>query len=69
MSIQEEIWFLYNEHLEYTRQYLWYQESKFSIFPGVKSKVEAERYRYLSNYYFQKLVEKCRHLMASNGIG
>jgi len=51
---------LYKEHLEYTRLFLWYQESKFSFFTGKASKVEAERYKYLSEYYFDKLKELVR---------
>jgi hypothetical protein len=59
----EEVYFFYQEHLEYTRLYLWYQDSKFSLFTGKANKVEAERYRYLSNYYWQKAVDKARKVV------
>jgi hypothetical protein len=59
----EELYFFYQEHLEYTRLYLWYQESPFSLFRGKASKVDAERYRYLSNFYWQKAVEKARQMI------
>jgi hypothetical protein len=59
----EELYFFYQEHLEYTRLYLWYQDSKFSYFTGKANKVEAERYRYLSNFYWQKAVEQARKMI------
>ncbi len=61
-SLLEEFAIVYTEHLDYTRLYLWYQDSKFSVFPGKSSKVEADRYKYLSNYYFQKAVEVARKM-------
>jgi len=59
----EELFFLYQEHLENTRLYLWFQESKHSLFTTQKNKVEAERYRYLSNYFLQKAVEQARKMV------
>ncbi len=59
----EELFFLYSEYLEYSRLHLWFQESKFSIFQDKKSKKEAEQYRYLSNYYWEKAVAKARSMM------
>lgn len=64
-NMNDDLFFLYEEHLEYTRKYLWFQGSKFSYFKGKESKVEAERYLYLSHYYFQKAVAKARQMMAS----
>ena len=60
--MNDEIFFAYKEHLEYTRLFLWYQESKFSFFKGKHSKVEAERYKYLSNYHFDQLVKLVRKM-------
>ena len=60
--MDDEIFFLYKEHLEYTRMFLWYQDSKFSFFKGKASKTEAERYKYLSNYYFEQLVNRARQI-------
>lgn len=60
----EELYFFYQEYLEATRLFLWYQDSKFSIFTGHKSKVEAERYLYLANYNWQKAVEQARKMIA-----
>ncbi len=59
----EELYFLYSEYLEYTRLYLWYTGSKFSFHEGKTSKVEADRYRYLSNFYWEKVVAKARSMM------
>ncbi len=64
MTAMEEVFFYYQEHLEATRLYLWYQDSKFSVFAGKASKVEAERYKYLSNYNFQKAVDRARQMVA-----
>ncbi len=61
--MDDELMFLYKEHLEYSRLYLWYTGSEHSFFKGKTSKVEAERSRYLSNYYFAKAVEKARQMM------
>lgn len=60
----EELYFLYSEYLEYSRLFLWNQESEFSFFKDNKSKKEAEQYRYLSNYYWEKAVAKARSMMA-----
>lgn len=57
-----EIFFLYKEHCEYQRLFLWYQASEFSEFTAQKNEVEAERYRYLSNYFWDKLVTRARQL-------
>lgn len=61
----EELFFLYSEYLEYSRLFLWHQASEFSIFKDSKSKnkKEAEQYRYLSNYYWEKAVAKARSMM------
>jgi hypothetical protein len=59
-NMNDEIFFLYKEHLEYTRMFLWYQASEFSFFKGKASKTEADRYKYLSNYYFEQLVNRVR---------
>ena len=66
--MNDEIFFLYKEHLEYTRLYLWYQNSTHSFFyerkgSGKMFKVEEERCRYLSQYYFQELVTKVRKMV------
>lgn len=63
MTPTEEVFNLYQEHLEYARMYLWYQDNKFTFFPGKASKVEAERYKYLSNYFFQKAVDRARQVL------
>lgn len=63
----EDLYFLYSEYLEYSRLYLWYQGSQFSFFKGKESKVEAERYRYLSNYYWGKALAKARSMMVPKG--
>lgn len=61
--MDDEFVFLYKEHLEYSRLYLWYTGSKFSFFKGKTSKVEADRYKYLSGYFFEKAVAKARKLV------
>ncbi len=60
MSLMEEIEFLYHEHLEAARQYLYYQGSEFSFNKAKASKVDAERQKYLSHYYFDLLLKKVR---------
>lgn len=60
--MSDEIFFLYKEYCEYSRLFLWYQGSKFSFFPNKANPVEAERYRYLSNFYWDKLVTRARQL-------
>lgn len=60
--MNDELFFLYKEHLEYTRLYLWYLNSEASFFKGKASKVEADRYKYLSNFYFDKLVKRAREI-------
>jgi hypothetical protein len=60
----EELYFFYQEHLEYTRLYLWFQECKASLFTAQKNKVEAERYKYLSNFSWAKAVERARQMAA-----
>jgi hypothetical protein len=59
----DELYFLYSEYLEYSRLFLWYQESEHSFFKDKKNKKEAERYRYLSNYYWEKVILKARSMM------
>jgi len=61
--MDDEFEFLYKEYLEYSRLFHWYHGSSFSFFKGKASKVEAERYRYLSNYYFEKAVIKARKMV------
>jgi hypothetical protein len=61
--MNEELYFLYSEYLEYSRLFHWYQGSEFSFFKGKTSKVEAERCRYLSNYYWEQVVAKARSMM------
>ncbi len=61
--MNDEIFFLYKEYCEYSRLYFWYKGSEFSFFKGKENKVEAERYRYLSNFYFDKLVTRARQMM------
>lgn len=63
--MNDEMFFLYKEHLEYTRLYLWYMDSSHSFFKGKANKVEADRYKYLSNYYFAQLVQRARQMAAS----
>lgn len=53
-----ELEFLKKEYLEAARLYLWYQGSPFSFHQGKTNKVEAERYRYLANYYFAEYSKK-----------
>lgn len=61
--MNDDLFFLYEEHLEYTRLFLWYQGSPFSFFKNKTSKVEAERNKYLSEFYYNKAVEKARQMM------
>lgn len=60
--MNDELFFLYKEHCEYQRLFLWYQDSPHSFFKGKASKVEAERCKYLSNYFFEKLVTRVRQI-------
>ena len=55
-----EIEFLYHEHLEATRLHLYYQGSEFSFSKAKVSKIDAERQKYLSNFYFAQAVKKAR---------
>lgn len=61
--MNDDLFFLYEEHLEYTRLFLWYQGSPFSFLKNKTSKVEAERNKYLSEFYYNKAVEKARKMM------
>ena len=61
--MDDDLFFLYKEYLEYSRLYHWFQGSPFSFIKGKTSKVEAERYRYLSNYYWDKAVTKAKKMM------
>lgn len=58
--MSDEIFFLYKEHLEFSRLYLWYTGSKHSFHDNKASKAEAEHAKTMSNYYFKKLCEKIR---------
>ncbi len=58
--MNDEMFFMYKEHLEYTRLYLWYMDSPHSFIKGKSSKVEADRYKYLSNYYYAQLIARVR---------
>lgn len=62
-NMNDDLFFLYMEHLEYTRLYLWFQGSHASYFKGKANKVEAERYKYLSHYYYDKAVAKARQMV------
>lgn len=64
-SASDEIFFLYKEYCEYSRLYFWFKGSEFSFFTNKANPVEAERYRYLSNYYWDKLVTRARQLGAA----
>lgn len=61
--MNDDLFFLYEEYLEYTRRFLWYQGSPFSFFKGKTSKIEAERNKYLAHYYYDKAVEKARQMV------
>lgn len=61
--MNDDLFFLYEEHLEYTRLFLWFQGSPASFFKNKANKVEAERYKYLSQYYYQKAVAKARQMV------
>lgn len=56
MSIELEN--LKKEYLEQARLYHWYHGSKFSFFQGKENKVEAERCRYMANYFFAEYQKK-----------
>jgi hypothetical protein len=60
----EELYFFYQEYLDAVRLYLFYQDSKFSVSTGHKSKIEADRYLYLAHYNWEKAVTKARKLVA-----
>jgi len=60
----EELYFYYQEYLEATRLFLWYQDSPASFFTAQKNKTEAARYLYLANYNWSKAVERARKMVA-----